>query len=142
MGESNKEKETVSIILVAYNAASVIEKTLASIFNQDCSSFELILVDNGSEDITYKKIRVAAGEYIAGKRDNENSYGPDTESLRLVHSFVHMSLEDAKTLGVSFASGTKKLFWDGADIMQPGYLTNWLRSENTAFADKREATCF
>ena len=142
MGESNKEKETVSIILVAYNAASVIEKTLASIFNQDCSSFELILVDNGSEDITYKKMRVAAGEYIAGKRDNENSYGPDTESLRLVHSFVHMSLEDARILGMSFASGTKKLFWDGADIMQPGYLTNWLHSENTASADKRETTCF
>ena len=141
MGESNKEQETVSIILVAYNAASVIEKTLASIFNQDCSSFELILVDNGSEDITYKKMRVAAGEYIAGKQDNENSYGPDTESLRLVHSFVHMSLKDARTLGLSFASGTKKLFWDGADIMQPGYLTNWLYSENTASADKREATC-
>ena len=114
---------------------------MASIFNQDCSNFELILVDNGSEDITYKKMRVAAGEYIAGKRDNENSYGSDTESLRLVHSFVHMSMEDARTLGMSFASGTKKLFWDGADIMQPGYLTNWLHSEDTAPADRSEAAC-
>ena len=141
MKEINKEKEMVSVILVAYHAEPVIEKILASIFNQDCSNFELILIDNGSEDATYKKMRIAAGEYIASKRNNENACGPDTESLRLVHSFVHMSLEDARTLGMSFTSGTKKLFWDGADIMQPGYLTNWLRSENTASADKREATC-
>lgn len=141
MKEINKEKEMVSVILVAYHAEPVIEKTLASIFNQDCSNFELILIDNGSEDVTYKKMKIAAGEYIVSKRNNKNACGPDTESLRLVHSFVHMSLEDARTLGMSFASGTKKLFWDGADIMQSGYLTNWLRSENAASADKREATC-
>lgn len=141
MEEFCKEKETVSIILVAYNAAPVIEKTLASILNQDCSNFELILVDNGSEDTTYKKMNIAAGEYITSRRNDENDYGPDTESLRLVHSFVHMSLEDAKTLGLRFASGTKKLFWDGADIMQPGYLTSWLRSEDTSPADRSEAAC-
>lgn len=141
MEEFNKEKETVSIILVAYNTAPVIEKTLASIFNQDCSHFELILVDNGSEDTTYKKMRIAAGEYIASKRDDENPCGPDTESLRLVHSFVHMSLEDARALGLSFASGAKKLFWDGADIMQPGYLKNLLGSEATAPADRKETAC-
>ena len=141
MEEFNKEKETVSIILIAYNAAPVIEKTLASILNQDCSNFELILVDNGSEDTTYKKMKIAAGEYITSKRKDENACGPDIESLRLVHSFVHMSLEDAKVLGLSFASRTNRLFWDGADIMQPGYLTSWLRSEDIAPVDRREAAC-
>ena len=132
MKEFSKEKETVSIILVAYNAAPVIEKVLASILNQDCSNFELILVDNGSEDTTYKKMKIAAGEYITSKRKDENACGPDTESLRLVHSFIHMSLEEAKTLGLRFASGARKLFWDGADIMQPGYLTSLSGSEDTA----------
>ena len=141
MKEFSKEKETVSIILVAYNAAPVIEKVLASILNQDCSNFELILVDNGSEDTTYKKMKIAAGEYITSKRKDENACGPDTESLRLVHSFVHMSLEDAKVLGLSFASRTNRLFWNGADIMQPGYLTSWLRSKDTEPADRRESAC-
>lgn len=123
-----EKKETVSVILVTYNTASSIEETLASVFSQDCNNFELILIDNGSEDTTYKKMRIAAGEYVASKRKGKVAYGPDTERLRLVNSFVHMNLEDAMALGLSFASGTRKLFWDGADMMQPGYLTNLLHA--------------
>lgn len=123
-----EKKETVSVILVTYNTASSIEETLASVFSQDCNNFELILIDNGSEDTTYKKMRIAAGEYIADRRDGKAAYGPDTESLRLIHSFVHMSPEDAKSLGLSFASGAKKLFRDGADMMQPGQLTSLLHA--------------
>lgn len=124
-----EKKETVSVILVAYNTAPIIEETLVSVFSQDCNNFELILVDNGSEDTTYKKMRIAAGEYVASRQEGKVAYGPDIERLRLVNSFVHMNLEDAMALGLSFASGTRKLFWDGADMMQPGYLTNLLHAD-------------
>ena len=83
-----------SIVIPAYNAASFIEKTLDSIRLQTCSDYEIIVVDDGSEDDTatvvdewlqrYKQIgrcirqenkkiagarnagmRVAIGEFIA-----------------------------------------------------------------------------
>ena len=44
----------VSIIIPAFNAEKYIEETLDSILQQTYTDFEIILVDDGSEDNTIK----------------------------------------------------------------------------------------
>ena len=47
----------ISIITVSYNAASTIERTLLSIYNQSYKDYEHIIVDGGSSDGTVDVIR-------------------------------------------------------------------------------------
>lgn len=46
-----------SIITISFNAASTIENTIKSVYNQDFSDFEYILVDGGSTDGTVNIIK-------------------------------------------------------------------------------------
>ena len=48
---------TVSVVLPAYNAASFIQSTLESVFNQTYQDYELIVVDDGSIDTTAEILR-------------------------------------------------------------------------------------
>ena len=45
-----------SVIIPTYNRAYFITKTIESVLNQTCSSFELIIVDDGSSDSTEKVV--------------------------------------------------------------------------------------
>ena len=46
----------VSVLLVVHNEEPLIERAVASILNQSCQNFELIIIDDGSTDKTYQKI--------------------------------------------------------------------------------------
>ena len=47
---------TLSVILPAYNAEKTIERAINSILNQTYSDFELVIINDGSEDDTHKLI--------------------------------------------------------------------------------------
>jgi glycosyltransferase involved in cell wall biosynthesis len=51
------EKAKVSIIIPAYNAEDYIDRCLYSVRNQSYSNFEIIVVDDGSTDDTFRLIR-------------------------------------------------------------------------------------
>ena len=48
----NRSKALVSVIVPAYNASRYIRETLESVLGQTYSSFEVIVVDDGSTDAT------------------------------------------------------------------------------------------
>jgi glycosyltransferase involved in cell wall biosynthesis len=50
-------KETVTVIIPTYNRASTIHRALDSVLSQTHRGFELIVVDDGSEDHTFRIIR-------------------------------------------------------------------------------------
>ena len=50
-------KETISIIMPAYNAEKTIESAINSVLKQNYKQIELIIIDNGSKDKTQEIIK-------------------------------------------------------------------------------------
>nr|MCR4933396.1 glycosyltransferase [Lachnospiraceae bacterium]MCR4934305.1 glycosyltransferase [Lachnospiraceae bacterium] len=50
MGESLEKEPLFSIILPIYNVEEYLEECVNSVLSQDCSDYEIVLVDDGSLD--------------------------------------------------------------------------------------------
>ena len=48
----NKDNPTVSVIIPTYNRANLLIRSISSVLNQTYTDLELIIVDDGSTDIT------------------------------------------------------------------------------------------
>lgn len=90
-------KPKFSIITVTYNAASVIEPTLASVAAQSYRNFEYLLIDGGSTDDTVAKAKASGIEfaYVVSERDN--------------------GLYDAMNKGIKLAEGDYLCFLNAGD---------------------------
>ena len=52
MNQFNKKEPKVSIILPNYNSSKTIKKTISSVVNQSYKNWELIIVDDNSDELT------------------------------------------------------------------------------------------
>lgn len=93
-----------SVIIPTYNRAYFITKTIESVLNQTCSSFELIIVDDGSSDSTEK--------VVGGIKDKRIKY----------HKKNNAERGAARNFGVSKAKGDYITFLDSDDLLYPKYL--------------------
>jgi GalNAc5-diNAcBac-PP-undecaprenol beta-1,3-glucosyltransferase len=95
-----------SVIIPTYNRAHFIIETVDSVLAQNYSSFEVVIIDDGSTDNT--------GEVI------ENKYGADTR----IRYFQKKNEERgaARNYGLQKAKGNYAVFFDSDDWMQPHYL--------------------
>ncbi len=98
----------VSVVIPAYNAASTIRETMASILNQSFVDFELIVIDDGSTDDTAKVIQ----EF----RDGRIVYVHQRNQERSV----------ARNNGISRAKGKYIAFIDADDLWLPSKLEQQL----------------
>ncbi|SFG93120.1 glycosyltransferase family 2 protein [Pedobacter insulae] len=94
----------VSVIIPAYNASKTITQTLESVFAQDYSPIEIIIVNDGSTDAT---------ESILA------NYGT---KIKLI-STPNKGVSHARNLGLSHARGEYIQFLDSDDLILPGKLT-------------------
>lgn len=90
----------VSVIIPTYNRRAMVQEAIASVWAQSYKAFELIVVDDGSNDGT-------AGELV--------KYG---SSLRLV-SRERSGVAAARNYGVSIAQGRYLAFLDSDDLWAP-----------------------
>lgn len=90
-------KPKFSIITITYNAASVIEPTLASVAAQTYRNFEYLLIDGGSSDDTVAMAQASGIEFahIVSERDN--------------------GLYDAMNKGIKLAKGDYLCFLNAGD---------------------------
>lgn len=81
------QKERIfSIITVCWNAATEIERTLKSVCNQSCASFEYIVIDGGSTDETLAIIEGYRDrvDVLVSEKD-KGIYNAMNKGLRLAH---------------------------------------------------------
>lgn len=96
---------TVSIVLPAYNGATLIGETLASLQAQTFTDFEVIVVDDHSTDDTYAVVR--------------NWSDP---RIRVIQTPVNGGPVKARNLGVTHARGRYIAGLDHDDLCAPGRL--------------------
>ena len=97
----------ISIIIPVYNVEKYLEKCLQSIEKQIFDDYEVILVDDGSPDISEKIIDELA------KKDNR---------IVCVHK-ENGGVSSARNAGLKIATGEYVIFIDGDDWVEPNYVS-------------------
>lgn len=98
--------ELISIIVPIYNVERYLEKCICSILKQSYSSFEVLLVDDGSTDSSLEICEKWAAE------DNR---------IRILKK-SNGGLSDARNFGLRYASGKYITFVDSDDWIEEDYL--------------------
>ena len=96
-----------SIIVPVYNKELFISKTTASILEQECADFELILVNDGSKDNSL--------EVMKGINDSR---------IKIIDK-VNGGVSSARNAGINAASGEWITFFDADDIMYHDALSTY-----------------
>lgn len=98
-----------SIIIPTYNRAAFIEKTIKSVLNQTCQTYELIVVDDGSTDNTK--------EIVNSINDSRLKYYKKANSERAA----------TRNYGAKVAKGEYVNFLDSDDILYPNHLSEAIK---------------
>lgn len=113
-------KELVSIIIPTFNRAHLIKETLTSFIEQNYSTWEIIIVDDGSSDDTASVVQSISDTRIKYfKRSNTHQKGPS----------------GCRNYGLSQAEGDLVLFFDDDDIAHPDLLLLCCREFGTTEID-------
>ena len=100
----------ISIIVPCYNAEKFIGKTIDAIKNQTYSQLEVIFIDDGSTDNTYKII-------------NQAINGDDRLK---VYTQKNRGVSFSRNRGIRKSSGTNICFIDSDDIIREDYIENFV----------------
>lgn len=95
---------TLSIIVTVYNIEEYIAECIDSILRQDYTDYELIIIDDGSED--------SGGDICDSYRGGR---------VRVVHT-ENRGVSEARNAGIELARGDYIFFVDGDDVMNKGML--------------------
>lgn len=104
----------ISIIIPAFNEEKNIAKILMSVFEQKYRNWEVIVVDDGSQDDTGKICK-------------------DYQRLYSNFKYVFKSnsgVSDARNLGLKYVTGDYVCFWDADDRVEKDYLYNMVKAIN------------
>ena len=107
----------VSIIIPAYNAGKTIEKTVRSVLEQTYSDFEIIIVNDGSEDNTAEK--------CVELQDNDNR-------IKVIN-VSNGGVSKARNIGIKNSSGIYLVFLDSDDTMKNTMLEKMLDNYEQGF---------
>lgn len=100
----------ISVIIPVYNGEKTIQQTLESVFNQTFTDFELIIIDDGSQDSTL--------EVINGIRDPRLK----------VFSYPNAGVSESRNRGLELATGEYIAFLDADDLWTPDKLEAQLKA--------------
>jgi len=104
--EVKKNEPLVTLAMPIYNYAKRLNPTLHSVFNQDYTNFEIILVNDGSTD-----------EYCLMKLDSLNSQ----DGIRIIHK-ENTGVSSTRNVAVKEGKGEYILPLDADDMILPSYI--------------------
>ena len=102
-GRLDNKQPLISVIIPAYNAASVIARTLDSVLSQTFTDFEILVVNDGSPDTTELESVLDSYRIVYHKQENRGAGA-------------------ARNVGVNNARGQFLAFLDADDYWLPNYL--------------------
>ena len=108
------EKDLISIIMPAYNAATYIEKTLQSIGIQTYSNWELVVVEDGTDDGT---------KTIIDKFNSEVE-----QNVIYFKNSVNKGVSPTRNVAAKLANGKWLAFLDSDDIWHKDHLTTLMET--------------
>ena len=97
-----------SIIIPVFNVELYLEEAVQSVLSQSCGDFELILVDDGSND---------------GSAAICDHYAAADPRVKVIHQ-ENQGVASARNTGLDAAAGDYVIFIDGDDLMAEGRLEN------------------
>ncbi len=103
-------KETISIIMPAYNAEKTIESAINSVLKQNYKQIELIIIDNGSKDKTQEIIK---------KYENKKT--------EIIIKNIYLEVANvsyARNVGIDKATGKYIAFLDADDEYENNFIKN------------------
>ncbi len=109
MSESNCP--LISIIVPIYNTVSYIDKCINSILGQDYSNFELILIDDFSNDGSSKKI---------------DEWEKKDKRIVVIHKEKNKGVSDSRNIGLSISNGKYIAFVDSDDYVEKTCYTDMI----------------
>lgn len=98
--------DLISVIIPVYNVEKYITKTIESVLIQTYTNFELILVDDGSQD--------NSGQIC-------DIYSAKDQRVRVIHK-KNGGVSSARNVGIDLSSGKYIAFIDGDDFVSEHYL--------------------
>lgn len=111
--------ELISIIVPVYNAEIYLKKCIESVMNQTYPAWELVLVDDGSQDNSYSVCRRYSEKDCRIKTIHTDNYGR-----------VH-----ARSMGMQKSNGNLVTFLDSDDWVEPSALEVMYREMNEKAVD-------
>lgn len=106
-----KQQPLVSIIVPVYHVEKYLDDCVRSILQQSYSNFELILVDDGSDDNCPQKCE---------------EWGENDTRIRVIHK-INGGLSDARNAGLEIAVGEYIAFVDSDDFVHECYIEALLK---------------
>ena len=100
INKKNKKRTLFSIIIPCYNAASTVERTLLAVSQQTYENFEVIVINDGSEDLSLQLI---------------NKFTFKDPRFKLINLTQNQGLSHARNLGLDYSTGKYICFLDADD---------------------------
>lgn len=113
-------KPSISVIMPLYNAARFLEETLISVSNQVFQDYELLCIDDGSDDHT---------------ADIVKKFQDKDPRIKLFNNDGHVGAAIARNKGIMEAKGEYLIFLDGDDIFDEELLLTVYQKANDTNAD-------
>lgn len=109
----------LSLVLPCYNVAKYLPKCLDSIFKNDCTDVEIILVNDGSSD----DIRGGVNQYFNKNNCNQNvEFRYKNAQVKMIHT-LNCGVSAARNTGIENATGDYIIFIDPDDVIKANYLS-------------------
>lgn len=113
------DKPAISVIMAIYNKAATLDRSIRSVLAQTFGDFELLLVDDGSNDVSLAICR---------------KYAQTDCRIRVIHQ-DNAGVSAARQIGISSAHGTYSIHVDPDDWIDPQYFEQMYRMATQTGAD-------
>lgn len=105
------EEELVSVIIPAYNVGDYLEECIQSLVCQTYTTYEIIIIDDGSTDNTY---------------DVGKGFTLYNTKIKIFHQ-ENQGVSIARNIGMQKANGKYYIFVDADDIVMPQYIESLVK---------------